>query len=301
MAPIVFFPLISPPYLASYSMSAISPDFLVGGGYMALLFTGVLVAVVLLVRLLNAPPDWSVLADNLRSKCWQIPDALRIMLILVLLQILTSVLHRGVVKLHLVSEGNDEISAVFIQGILFQLGALLAIAHFTRRHKSSWSGAFGMTLPGLKQAVGQGIGCYIGIMPVIVVTSILYQLFLYVAGYPVTMQDVVALFMEPHSAWSLLLLLLMAVVLAPLAEEMLFRGILMPALMKKTGTGAAVAISSALFALSHMHLPSLAPIFVLSLALSLLYIYSGSLWSAIMLHAVFNGVSIGILVLVCSG
>ena len=301
MAPIVFFPLVSPHFLASYSMPAISPDFLVGGGYMALLLAGVLVGIVLLVRLLTAPPDWSVLTENLRSRCWQIPDALRIMLIFVLLQVFTAGLHLGAVKLRLVPGGDDEISAVFIQGMLFQVGALLTVAYFIRRHKSSWSGAFGMTLPGLKQSVGQGLGCYIGLMPVILVTSILYQLFLYVAGYPVTMQDVVAIFMEPHSVWSLLLLLLMAVVFAPLAEEALFRGILMPALMKKTGAGAAVAISSALFALSHMHLPSLVPLFVLSIALSLLYIYSGSLWSAVMLHAVFNGISIGILLLACPG
>lgn len=154
-----------------------------------------------------------------------------------------------------------------------------------------------MTRPGLKLAAGQGLASYIGIIPIVFATSFLYQIFLYAAGYPVTLQDVVVIFLEPQSGWSLFFLLLLAVVVAPLVEETLFRGILLPVLMKKMSPGTAIVISSAFFALIHQHLPSMVPLFALAVVLALLYIYSGSLWTSIVLHAVFNGVSICLLLL----
>jgi membrane protease YdiL (CAAX protease family) len=158
--------------------------------------------------------------------------------------------------------------------------------------------AFGMNWRNVGQAAGQGAISYVGILPVIFGVSLIYQLFLYAAGYPVTLQDVVEIFLEPQPGWNLLLLMVLAVVVAPIVEEMLFRGILLPALMKKVGLGAAVVANSILFALIHQHLPSLIPLFALALALSLLYVYSGSLWSAIILHALFNGISICVLLLI---
>ena len=67
--------------------------------------------------------------------------------------------------------------------------------------------------------------------------------------------------------------------------------------MELAGLGAAVVVSSLFFAAIHQHLPSMAPLFILAVVLAMLYIYSGSLWASIVLHAVFNGVSICILLL----
>ena len=80
--------------------------------------------------------------------------------------------------------------------------------------------------------------------------------------------------------------------LDPLYEEVLFRGVLFPYLTKRAGLAGGTLLVSALFALLHFHLPSMAPLFLLSIALCLAYWRTGSLWVNIGIHAIFNATSI---------
>ncbi|MDW2980842.1 CPBP family intramembrane glutamic endopeptidase [Rhodanobacter sp. KK11] len=88
-------------------------------------------------------------------------------------------------------------------------------------------------------------------------------------------------------------LVLVVVGVGPLAEELLFRGVLLSALMKRMHTGWAVAGSSLLFAL--VHLPGLAyqwyalpNLLLLALLLAGLRLRSGSIWPAVLAHGVNN-------------
>ncbi len=288
---------LPPQILAVIQSPVMPPLYIVGGVYLAIIFFGLLLDVFLLVRFLVTPFDWDAIASRLRSRPWVVKDALWIVLILMLIQALAVALHWGGVKLGWFAADARETLAALVQGVLFHGVALLVVWIFIRRRSGSWNEAFGLNWPGLKRSGAQGLASYIGIMPIVVVTSLFCQVFFYAAGYDVTLQDVVTIFLEPQTGWSLFLLLLLAVVVAPFVEEALFRGILLPALMKKMGTGTAVVVSSFIFAAIHQHLPSLAPLFILAVVLSILYIHSGSLWGPIALHALFNGVSIGVLLL----
>jgi membrane protease YdiL (CAAX protease family) len=93
-------------------------------------------------------------------------------------------------------------------------------------------------------------------------------------------------------------MLILAAVLAPVFEECLFRGILLPLLARRLGTGAAVLLSSVAFASIHFHLPSLVPLCVVAVGFSLGYLYAGSLWVPIVMHALFNGVNLSLLLLI---
>ncbi|MDD5484246.1 MAG: type II CAAX endopeptidase family protein [Kiritimatiellae bacterium] len=276
---------------------AISPVYAIGSIYLAALFIGVIMDIVLFFRVLSQPWSWENMARRIRAGPWRPGDAAWIFVLLILIQLSAGLIHWGGIKLGWFAADAKDTAAALVQGLLFHGIALLIVCWFIRRRNISWNEAFGMGWRNLKPAAGRGLAGYLGIIPIVFFTSFLCQLFLYAAGYPVTLQDVVAVFMEPQSGWSLFFLLLLAVVVAPVVEETLFRGILLPVLMKKTGPGAAVVISSALFALVHQHLPSFAPLFVLAVVLSMLYISSGSLWTPIVLHSVFNGVSICILLL----
>jgi len=297
MALFLFFPGFVPHFLANITASAISPVYVVGSIYLAVLFIGVLMDIVLFGRFLTLPFAWDNMTMRVRSRPWSTKDVLWIILVLILIQICAGVMHWGGVKLGWFAADGKEATAAFVQGVLFHGVALLIVWGFIRRRNSSWNETFGMNWQGLKRAAGQGLASYVGIIPVIFVISFLYQIFLYAAGYPVTLQDVVVIFLEPQSGWSLFFLLLLAVVVAPLVEEVLFRGMLLPVLMKKMSPGTAIVISSVFFAGIHQHLPSMVPLFVLAVVLALLYVYSGSLWTSIVLHAVFNGASICILLL----
>ncbi len=77
---------------------------------------------------------------------------------------------------------------------------------------------------------------------------------------------------------------------APLSEELLFRGFLLPPLTRtRLGFSGAAILSSLLWALIHFYTwQGFAIVFVIGLALSYLLWRTGSLWPGIVLHAILN-------------
>jgi len=82
--------------------------------------------------------------------------------------------------------------------------------------------------------------------------------------------------------------LLNAVVVAPLAEELLFRGFLYAALRRYAGPLGAISVSAAIFALLHDYPLGLPPLFLLGFLLAYLYERTGSLAAPIAAHAANN-------------
>ena len=89
-----------------------------------------------------------------------------------------------------------------------------------------------------------------------------------------------------------------AVVLAPVAEELFFRGVVFNAFLRERGPRLAYLGSAALFAVIHQSIVALLPIFLLGLALAWVYDRTGSLLAPIVMHAVVNGISVAIVLLV---
>ena len=83
-------------------------------------------------------------------------------------------------------------------------------------------------------------------------------------------------------------LIVFAVVVAPVTEELLFRGILLPALMKSRRFVFAVLLNSFYFSLIHLHGPSLLPLIILSVMFSAGYAVTGSILTPIVMHVLFN-------------
>ena len=79
-----------------------------------------------------------------------------------------------------------------------------------------------------------------------------------------------------------------ACVLAPVSEEMVFRGFLYPALKRFSRPMVAATAVAGAFAVIHLSLGALLPLFVMALLLTLVYEWSGSLWVPILVHAGFN-------------
>lgn len=85
------------------------------------------------------------------------------------------------------------------------------------------------------------------------------------------------------------LALIAVAVVAPVAEELLFRGIAFRSLQRRLGGTAALLLSSALFTLAHVDLGHAAHLFGLGIVLAWLVRRSGSLYPSMILHAVVNG------------
>ena len=88
-----------------------------------------------------------------------------------------------------------------------------------------------------------------------------------------------------------------AVVVAPVVEEVVFRGLIYGAAKRFGGAAGAAIFSSAFFAFIHGNVPALGPLFGLALCLVLAYEFTGSLLVPIAMHAWFNGLQLLAMVL----
>lgn len=267
------------------------------GIYLLLMLVGVGIDLVLVTRALSRPLAWNRCVDWIKARPLNWRTAAWVALVLIAIQLVVAGVSQTLTVLGWLNRDEPESSYALFQGLMFHGAGLAIIALVLRSQSCAWGQAFGLEAKGLIRRLGMGLACYAGILPVFFFAAVLSRLVMTIVGYPVTIQDVMLLFAEPQSAWSLLALLGLAMIVAPVAEEVLFRGMLLPLLMKRLGAGPAVIVSSALFALIHFHVPSFFPLFVLATGFALAYIYTGSLWTPITMHALFNGINLALLLL----
>ena len=103
---------------------------------------------------------------------------------------------------------------------------------------------------------------------------------------------------DPQAAEQALLVIdpwlavLAIVILAPVAEEVFFRGIVFNAWLRERGPAYAFIGSSLLFMVLHLSVAAAVPIFLLGLALAWIYRRTGNLLAPIAMHATVNGISV---------
>ena len=133
-----------------------------------------------------------------------------------------------------------------------------------------------------------GFGLVVIAMALALSTSLLIQ----ALGDQAEPQKLVTLIAEeaakPDQTGALVFFVVMAAVVAPVVEEILFRGILYPAI-KQIGYPRIAAIGTAiLFALFHVNLLTFASLTAVALGLIALYEFTDNLLAPIVAHAVFN-------------
>jgi len=80
-------------------------------------------------------------------------------------------------------------------------------------------------------------------------------------------------------------------VVAPVAEEVLFRGYLLPGLSTRYGRTWGILLSAAIFSAVHVFPGVLLPIFIMGLIFAWLYYRYDSLWPCIILHGLVNSLA----------
>jgi membrane protease YdiL (CAAX protease family) len=108
-------------------------------------------------------------------------------------------------------------------------------------------------------------------------------------------QDLVTLFQGGGDPVAIGLLVIAAVVLAPIVEELIFRGCLYRFLKSQTTLLPAQIASGILFSIIHWNLLSFLPLMLVGIFLARVYEKSGSILVAIWFHAFFNAFSLGML------
>ena len=102
-------------------------------------------------------------------------------------------------------------------------------------------------------------------------------------------------FIDEEDIIVLVLLSLLALLVAPVAEELFFRGFVFGGLANRIGFWRGAALSAAVFSLAHIEPIKLFPMFILGLLFAWLYYKTGSLWSSVMAHFFNNALALGVL------
>jgi membrane protease YdiL (CAAX protease family) len=104
-----------------------------------------------------------------------------------------------------------------------------------------------------------------------------------------------AIILASHrGATSFALDLLSVSLIAPIAEEVFFRGFLFTAFLQRWPLSVSAILSGLIFGLGHGDLWNAVPLASIGVVLALVYRRTGNLWSNIIAHAVNNGITLAL-------
>ena len=182
--------------------------------------------------------------------------------------------------------------------ILAFQGVLVAAVGWRMRAKPR---PFGAPAPA-RAVLAQAALRWLAVLPILWFVSFAWQILLTALGHAPDFQAAIHLFLETDDPLRRASFVVFAVVVAPIAEEALFRGILLPLLVRRFGAAIGLGLVALGFAALHGDAGSFPGLAVLSVALSLAYARTGTILVPMAMHALFNAANLAlILALLRSG
>ena len=196
----------------------------------------------------------------------------------VVLLILVSIGMVAALLLGLKREYLQNIGVLFLE-LVYLLPVVLIFAWRRIHWKHLGFGTFKVNVLGL--GCGLLIGGYVIIL--------LHNTLLTMLGVDTQGDQIFEMFNQLESpVW----LFLVGAIVAPIVEEIFFRGFLFQGFRQKYGWMPALFLSSAIFGAAHLAPASLIPTFVLGCVLAFVYHRSNSVWPGILFHAAINSFSL---------
>ena len=225
----------------------------------------------------------------LSDKNWKLDSVLRLVLGVFLCLCggsLLVALARGPVD----PKAPPSVARILISALTFQGAAIVLTWRFLREHQTGWQAGFGFSNESLK-AIGWGVlfvGLFLPLGWGLQMASIkAMNLF----GWEYSEQLALVALRNSGSPAQLIVLGIVTILLAPLAEELLFRGVLYPAVKQFGFPRIAFWGTAALFGAIHLSLAIFLPLTVLALLLNWLYEKTDNLLAPIAAHVTFNAIN----------
>jgi membrane protease YdiL (CAAX protease family) len=193
--------------------------------------------------------------------------------------------------------GFDELTVMGVFGVVIpaqSLGTLLALAAIVRARSLDAAGSLGLTAEP-RDLTGLLVGAGLQVL-LTSITGIVLQLLEQAGVGEVPEQEVVQLAGDALSAAERTVVMIGSVVLAPLVEELVFRGVLLRAVLARWGERAAVYATAGVFGAFHLVDPNavvaVPALVIVGIVLARQVIRTGRLARAFLTHVGFNLVSI---------
>lgn len=145
---------------------------------------------------------------------------------------------------------------------------------------------------GFSRAVTIGAIGFVSVYLALIPVTFAWKSVLELLNFEYEFQLPVLLVQNGGTALEMSLMALLIVVVAPICEEIVYRGFVYRYLNERVSIGLAIVLSAGIFALMHLNLYSFLPLLTLGIALSIVYRISGNIVSSITIHMLFNLVNL---------
>ena len=140
----------------------------------------------------------------------------------------------------------------------------------------------------IRETLAKGFKGWLTIIPFVLLVSLIMNLIVDSQNGSNPLLEIV---LNNSNYVSFTLLFLTTTVLAPLFEEIIFRGVLLPILSRDLGIVIGITISAFIFALAHLSISEIPPLFILGIGLGIVRLTSGRLFSSVIMHSLWNGLT----------
>ncbi len=190
------------------------------------------------------------------------------------------------------SLGSNEEMALIYQGAGFQLGLLMGaiLAAFNARQKQIMVDADAATPPSpplLNPWLG-GAFALVAAFPILTGINLAWTTALTALGFDTSQQDVVEIFSELEMPAARYGMMVLAVIVAPVVEEIIFRAGMFRFMRTRFPRWLALGFPAVVFASMHGSLVAAGPLFALGIVFAIAYEKTGRIMVPIIAHALFN-------------
>lgn len=232
--------------------------------------------------------NWRVFAPGFPPRVeWGIWPVVKVLVYFIFLLFFFQILQSVIMK-ELKGEVSSSSPSLLIFNAIFQdLLIIILVCGFLRKFNFSRS-VFPINLHHPYPSFRQGIRGYVFFFPVLISLILISYIASRLLGRGFDSHPLVEPLIASDNPFLLAGLFAIAIGLAPLVEEIFFRGFLYPALKKKTSVPVAILLSATLFSTLHFSVSGWLPILGLGALLAYSYEKTGNLLVPIIIHALHN-------------
>lgn len=228
----------------------------------------------------------------MRNKNWTLIDVGKVLFILFLLVVLSRLFGADLVQTSTVSTPvRTAVVMLIVYGVLTLLVLYFAVVKYRGSLRDLGFTSFGF---------GHALGLAILWLVILRVISIIYGIIASIVGTFLKVQPPTELVTRiprlfGYGYMGLLVAIMLGALVAPVVEELFFRGFLYPALRRRLGVAGGIVLSAVIFGLFHANVWLFFPTAIIGIILAYLYEREGSLGPPIVLHSLNNLISIVII------